>query len=85
MKTGKELFEAYQKQRDHSGSEADAYAQDLYTFLVHAQLQGKAEVFYQLLEKAEKENKQISFTEPDPDILYDDYPVEDLILIEKQI
>lgn len=85
MKTGKDLFEAYQKQRDHSGSTADEYTQDLYTFLAHAQLQNKAEVFYQLLEKAEKENKQMSFIEPAPDILYDDYPVEDLILIEKQI
>lgn len=85
MKTGKEIFKAYQKQRDHSGSPADAYAQDLCTFLMHAELQGKAEKFYQLLEKAEKENKQISFIEPCPDILYDDYPVEKLILIEKQI
>jgi len=83
MKTGEALFEDYQKLRDYSGSELDTYAQDLSTFLMHAQMQGKAEVFYRLLEKAEKENKQISFIEPAPEILYDDYLVEDLILIEK--
>ncbi|MEJ7778678.1 MAG: hypothetical protein WKF68_03730 [Daejeonella sp.] len=85
MKTGAALFEEYQKLRDYSGSETDSYAQDLCTFLMHAQQQGKAEVFYQLLERAEKENKQISFIEPSPEILYDDYLVEDLILKEKQI
>lgn len=85
MKTGIELFEAYQMQRDHSSSKADTYAQDLFNFFMHAQLQGKAEIFYQLLEKAKKENKQISFIEPGPDILYDDYPVERLILIKKKI
>jgi hypothetical protein len=85
MKKGEALFEDYQKLRDHTGSEIDSYAQDLLTYLMHAQLQSKAEVFYQLLERAEKENKQISFIEPSPEILYDDYLVEDLILVEKQI
>lgn len=81
MKTGAEIFEAYQKQRDFSGSEIDSYAQDLTTFLFHAQMQGKANVFYELLEKAESENKKIAFIEPTKEILYDDYPVEELILI----
>lgn len=43
-------------------------------------MKGKVEVFYKLLVKAEKENKKILFVEPDKDIFYDDYPVEDLIL-----
>lgn len=47
--------------------------------------QGKAEVFYKLLERAEKESKRISFIEPDPRNLYDDYPVEDLILIVREV
>lgn len=84
MKTGKELFEAYQKHRDVSGNKIDSYAQDLSTYWVHASMQGKEAVFYKLLEKAERENKQISFKEPGPDIFYDDYPVEDLILTDKE-
>jgi len=83
MKTGVEIFDAYQKQRDFSGSEIDRYAQDLSTYFFHAKMQGKVEVFYKLLEKAEKVNKKNVFVEPLEDILYDDYPVEDLILVDK--
>lgn len=81
MRAGAEIFEAYQKQRDFSGSEIDSYAQDLSTYFFHAKMQGKVEVFYKLLEKAEKENKKIEFVEPDETILYEDYTVEDLILV----
>nr|WP_199156030.1 hypothetical protein [Pedobacter sp. ASV2] len=83
MKTGAEILEVYQKQRDFSGSEMDSYAQDLYGYYFHAQMQGKADLFYKLLEKAELENKKIVFVEPSEDILYDDYPLEDLILVDK--
>jgi len=37
MKTGEALFENYQKLRDYSGGELDSYAQNLLTFLMHAQ------------------------------------------------
>ena len=83
MKTGTEIFEAYQKQRDFSGSEMDSYVQDLTTFFFHSQMQGKVDVFYELLEKAEKQNKKIVFVEPGEEILYDDYPVEDFVLVDK--
>ena len=83
MRTGAEILKAYQSQRDFSGSKIDSYAQDLSTYFFHAKMQGKVEVFYKLLEKAELENKKIEFVEPPMDILYDDYPVEDLILVEK--
>lgn len=83
MKTGAEILEAFQKQRDFLGSDIDSYAQDLYGYYFHAEMQGKAEVFYKLLEKAALENKKIVFVEPAEDILYDDYPVEDLILVDK--
>lgn len=83
MKTGAEIFEDYQKQRDFSGSKTDSYAQDLTTYLFHAQVQGKEAVFYKLLEIAECENKRIFLKEPDPEIFYDDYLVEDLILLAK--
>lgn len=83
MRTGAEILEAYQKQRDFSGSEFDSYAQDLYGFYFHAQMQSQVEMFFQLLENAELENKRIVFAEPEEDILYDDYPVEELILVDK--
>ena len=38
---------------------------------------------HKLLEKAEQENRQISYQERDPNILWDDYPIEGLILVEK--
>lgn len=85
MKTGEEIFEAYQKQRDFSGTKIDSYAQELTTYWAHASLQGKETDFYKLLEKAERENKQISFKEPGPEIFYDDYPVEDWILITRYL
>jgi len=36
MKTGAEILEAYQKQRDFSGSAVDGYAQHLYANYFHA-------------------------------------------------
>jgi hypothetical protein len=83
VKTGEEIFEYYQKYRDFSGSAIDSYSQDLMTFMFHAGVHGKAEVFFKLLEKAEQENRQISYQERDPNILWDDYPIEGLILVEK--
>lgn len=72
MKSVTEILEAYQRQRDFSGGEIDSYAQDLFGYYFHAQMQGQVNVFYELLEKAEKENKKIVFVEPQEDILYND-------------
>jgi hypothetical protein len=83
MRTGEEIFENYRKQRDHSGSAIDTYAQDLMTYLFHARANRKEDMFFKLLEKAEQENKKISYQERDSNILWDDYPVEGLILINK--
>jgi hypothetical protein len=84
VKKGEEIFEDYQKQRDFLGSAIDNYAQDLMTFMFHSAAHGKEEVFFKLLEQAELENKKISYQERDPNILWDDYPVEGLILINWQ-
>jgi hypothetical protein len=83
MKTGEEIYQAYQEQRDFSGSKIDAYAQNLTTFLMHAQVQNKTILFYQLLAQAEMEHKIIGFKEPEEHIFYDDYPIENLIFINK--
>jgi hypothetical protein len=74
----------YRTQRDYSGSVQDSYAQDLETFLMHAQLNNDVEKFYQLLIKAEKLNKHISYKEMPEDIMYDDYFVSEMILVDKK-
>lgn len=48
------VLEKYIKQRDHSGSEQDLYANLVYTCLMSI-----GEPFEKLLEQAEKENKKI--------------------------
>ena len=84
MKTGEEIMVYYQTFRDHSGSVQDSYAQDLETFLMHAQLNNDVEKFYQLLIKAEKLNKHIGYKEPKEHIMYDNYRVSRMILVDKK-
>ena len=85
MKTGVDIMAYYQTFRDHSGSVLDSYAQDLDTFLMHAQLNNEVEKFYKLLIKAEKQNKHTGYKEPEGNILYDDYFVSRMILIDKPL
>jgi len=59
-------------------------AQQLSEFFDHTGMHAIVNLFYKFLEKAELENKKIAFVEPYADILYDNYPVEDLILVVKQ-
>jgi hypothetical protein len=56
MKSGEEIYKAYQKLRDFSGSKIDSYAQELTTYRFHAHCKEEA-VFYKLLNKAERANK----------------------------
>jgi len=84
MKTGGDIMAYYQTFRDHSGSVLDSYAQDLETFLMHAQLNNDVEKFYKLLIKAEKLNKHIGYKEMPEDIMYDDYFVSKMILVDKK-
>jgi hypothetical protein len=85
MKNGEEIMAYYRTQRDYSGSVQDSYAQDLETFFHHAFLNNEVEAFYQLLIKAEKLNKLIGYKEPEGNILYDDYFMSRLILVDKKI
>ena len=84
MKTGEEIMAYYRTLRDHSGSVQDSYAQDLETFLIHSQLNNDVEKFYQLLIKAEKLNKHIGYKEPEEHIMYDNYRVSRMILVDKK-
>lgn len=84
MKTGEEIMAYYRTQRDYSGSVQDSYAQDLETFFHHAFLNNEVAAFYQLLIEAEKQNKQIGYNEPANDVLYDDYLVSQMVLMDKE-
>ena len=84
MKTGEDILAYYRTQRDYSGSVLDSYAQDLETFLIHSQLNNDVEKFYQLLIKAEKLNKHIGYKEPGEHIMYDNYRVRRMILVDKK-
>lgn len=50
--SGKELFLKYTSKRDYSGSQADEYAQLLFSISFHIK-----DSIYELLEKAEKKTK----------------------------
>ena len=84
MKTGGDIMAYYRTQRDYSGSVIDSYAQDLETFFHHAFLNNEVEQFYKLLINAEKLNKHISYKEMPEDIMYDDYFVSEMILVDKK-
>jgi hypothetical protein len=84
MKTGEEIMAYYQTFRDHSGNVLDSYAQDLGTFFHHAFLNNEVEAFYKLLINAEKLNKHIGYKEPEEHIMYDDYRVSEMILVDKK-
>ena len=84
MKTGEDILAYYRTKRDYSGSVQDSYAQDLETFFHHAFLNNEVAAFYQLLINAEKLNKQISYKEPPEDIVYDEYTVDRMILVDKE-
>jgi len=55
---GEELFKKL-SQRDYSGSDQDLYAQWLQTLHYNLILSGQENQFFEMLEKAEKENKKI--------------------------
>lgn len=78
--TGQQLYDKLSV-RDHSGSEADEYAQLLILLENHALINGEIDEFYSLLEKAEKEGKKLSFPDPPEELLIEDYMIEDVILI----
>ena len=84
MKTGEDILAYYRTQRDYSGSVKDSYAQDLETFFHHAFLNNEVEQFYKLLINAEKLNKHIGYKEMPEDIMYDDYFVSEMILVDKK-
>ena len=67
-------------QRDYTGSSKDVYAQLLSTLHHHLWCSGEIEKFYELLEKAEKQNKQIALKTNSID--QDEYFFDDLVLVE---
>lgn len=76
---GKELFEKLSV-RDHSGSAADEYAHTLQMLHLHAGFNDDEDLFYSLLETAEKEGKKLDL--PDyGEKMIDGYPMSDVILV----
>lgn len=61
--TGRELYKKYTN-RDFSGSAADVYGQTLMTIFAHIHTD-----IFPLLEKAEKENKQLDFKDISDELL----------------
>ncbi|MXS70270.1 hypothetical protein GSF70_03490 [Flavobacteriaceae bacterium W22] len=66
-------------QRDYSGTDTDIYAQLLITIFFHLSGNNEIDKFYELIEKAEEQNKKISIIETAND--NDEYYFSDLILI----
>lgn len=71
---GKEIFDTL-SQRDYSESEADQYAQTLQTIFFHCTMSDEMQEFYDILEKAESENKKL--TVPDD---ADEYSISSVVL-----
>lgn len=80
MNLGEELYNKL-SQRDYSGSKSDNYAQLLQTLFLHLAASNELTKFFNLLDRAKIENKQISVIESDCN--KDEYFFEDLILISK--
>lgn len=78
--SGEKLFEMYRKGRDHSGSEADRYAQELFTYFMHCSANGQSAGFFALLKKAHDSGKKVVCIEDESEayILKDEYYLEDL-------
>lgn len=72
---GKELYIKLSN-RDYSGSDQDKYAQLLQTIHNSAFLNDELPQFYQLLEKAEAENKKIDVNDLQEEIF-----ISDLVLV----
>lgn len=72
---GKEIYDNASK-RDYTDSELDQYAQTLQTIYFHCFASGQLKDFFDILEKAEKENKKLSI----PDDI-DEYSIDSISLI----
>lgn len=68
-------------QRDYSGTNSDQYAQLLNTIFYNLSGNDEIKLFYDLLEKADQENKFISIS--DPENIKDEYSFSDLIITDK--
>lgn len=79
--SGSEIYKLLSK-RDHSGSDKDIYAQDLQYFHTQAVRQGKLNEFYKLIEKAEKQGKNVgSKYNPEDGVLYDELPFDSIAIV----
>ncbi len=77
--SGKQLFDKFSAS-DLSGSEKYEYAQTIQKLHLHAGFNDDEELFYSLLENAEKEGKKLvppDYGEAEPD----GYPIADFILV----
>lgn len=77
---GENIFKKL-SQRDYSGTNSDQYAQLLNTIFYHLSGNDEIKLFYDLLEKADNENKFISIS--DPENIKDEYSFSDLIITDK--
>lgn len=75
---GIEIYKSLIAKRDHSGSQADEYAQFLMTLFFHV---GKD--LFTLLESANKESKTLELKSEivNSDVLVDEYSIDDIILV----
>lgn len=76
--TGEEIFNQYQQYRDYSGSEADAYAQELDTMYNSCSLNGEEDEFFALLKEAHEACKKLEIKGVNE--LQDFYTLEDITI-----
>jgi hypothetical protein len=76
--TGKELFIQYTSKRDYTGSKTDEYAQLLETIMFHI-----GNEIFDLLEKAEKEEKKLKVLDLTENgmILRDEIQIKDIVFV----
>ncbi|REC50816.1 hypothetical protein DRF62_18660 [Chryseobacterium piscium] len=76
---GERIYKKLSK-RDHTGSNSDKYAQLLQTIFLHLSGNNEIKMFYELLDRAQKQNKLLSID--DPDNVKDEYCFSDLIITD---
>lgn len=75
---GQQIYQLYQEKRDYTGSQSDAYAQELETMYMSCFLNGQQQEFYDLLKNAHSSEKKLQYK--DGIGLEDFYTFEDITI-----
>lgn len=78
--TGREIFEKYTKDCTPANTPIKKYGQDLETMHFNCLMHQQEQEFFNLLEKAEKENKRLGLDMPD-NVMWDDFDISSIVLV----